>query len=668
MRRLHGFAKPRDRIVYGVTDAPTSHRATAFGHIPALDGLRAVAVLSVVGYHYGMFGLDGGFLGVDLFFVLSGFLITSLLLNEADSTGRVSLKAFWVRRFKRLMPAALVMLIAVSIWAAFKAEAIQLDSFRWDFIATLGYVANWRFIYSGQSYFQQFSQASPVRHAWSLAIEEQFYVVWPLLFAIIYRARRKLMLAGIALAAIAASGIWMAVLYDPNNVSRVYYGTDTRASQLLVGVLLAIIVATGKVRLSNFLANVLNAVSLAVVLGAMFVISDQNKDLYRGGLVAFAVVAAVLLFSATQLQSGPIHFVLCSAPVQFVGRISYGLYLWHWPIQIMLTEQNTDLHGWTLTAFRLLVSFAVTYVSYRLVEMPLRYSKWSGWMTWRSLVILPVTLLSVAGIIIVGTLGGKDRPAYMDATPGDVMTASTLRPLITTTTVLGDVPLGRVALMGDSVAASLQDGFANVAAQLGIDFLGVARPGCASIHGDPGSRGGVLAIGSKCDAGLDHFVETKIIEPKLDTILWMSSWEAGDRIVDGVYYASNTPEHRAMLMRQFKQMVDKITVNGAKVVFLTYPPAIDHDNELDRFQNAEEHAASDDLNDFYFDFAKKYPNQATVLDFSKIACPNGYPCPTSIDGVKIRPLDGRHFTVESSEFLARPVFAELQAVLNAAFR
>lgn len=205
---------------------------TSFGHIPALDGLRAVAVLSVVGYHYGMFGLSGGFLGVDLFFVLSGFLITSLLIAEADSTGRVNLKAFWVRRFKRLMPAAIVTITAVAVWAAFEVDAMQLSSIRADLLATLGYVANWRFIYSGQSYFEQFSLASPVRHAWSLAIEEQFYVVWPVLFAVIYKWRRKLILAGVAAIAAIASAIWMAAIFDPDNISRVYYGTDTRASHL----------------------------------------------------------------------------------------------------------------------------------------------------------------------------------------------------------------------------------------------------------------------------------------------------------------------------------------------------------------------------------------------------------------------------------------------------
>jgi peptidoglycan/LPS O-acetylase OafA/YrhL len=641
---------------------------TSFGQIPALDGLRAVAVLSVVGYHYGMFGLSGGFLGVDLFFVLSGFLITSLLIAEADSTGRVNLKAFWVRRFKRLMPAALVTITAVAIWAAFEVDAMQLSSIRADLLATLGYVANWRFIYSGQSYFEQFSLASPVRHAWSLAIEEQFYVVWPVLFALIYKWRRKLILAGVVAIAAIASALWMAAIFDPDNISRVYYGTDTRASQLLIGVLLAVVVSGGHLKLGNVSANVLSVGSLAVVLFAMFTVSDQNENLYKGGLVLFAVAAAVLLFTSSHLRSGPLHFILCSAPFQFVGRISYGLYLWHWPVQIMLTEHSTDLIGWQLTALRLVVSFAITYVSYRLIEMPLRYSKWSGWMTWRSLVILPVTLAVAAGVILVSTSGAKDKPAYMDATPGEVITATTIAPLITTTTVLGDVPLGKVLLIGDSVAASLQVGFAQSAAEQGIEFQSLTRPGCAIIRGQPAADGQPLAVGFNCEEGLEQYLRESILPAGAKTILWMSTWEGGSRILGDVYYEAGTSEFVAMQLREFKRSIDVITSQGARVIFLTYPPAIDYDNELGFYQNAEGRKMQAALNDFYVAYAKKHPKQSAVLEFSEIACPGGYPCVTTLDGIKLRPRDGRHFTDESSKYLGLKMFPALQRVLNSNFR
>ena len=650
-----------------MSETQNAHPPATFGHIPALDGLRAVAVLSVIGYHYDMFGLRGGFLGVDLFFVLSGFLITSLLITEADISGRVSLKAFWVRRFKRLMPAAIVMLIAVSIWAALKVDSMQLATVRSDFLATLGYVANWRFIYSGQSYFEQFTLASPVRHAWSLAIEEQFYVVWPLLFTIIYRVRRKWLLAAIVTTAIAASAIWMAVLFDPNNISRVYYGTDTRASQLLVGVLLAVIVSAGRLRISNLTAVALNAFSLAVVVVAMFTIADQDEGLYKGGLLAFAVITALLLFSSAQLKSGPVHFVLCSSPVQFVGRISYGLYLWHWPIQIMITDRSTSFDGWRLTAVRLVVTFVVTYISYRLIEMPLRYSKWPGWMTWRSLVILPATLAVVAAIIGASTLGATSRPAYLDANPGEVITGSTIKPLITTTTVPGDVAIGRVALMGDSLAGSMQIGMAKTAAAMGIDFVSVARPGCASIHGVAGENGKVNPWGYKCDDNLTGFLRNTVLGADAQTILWMSSWEAADRIVDGVYYKAGTPEHHQMLMREFATTVHLITSHGAKVIFLTNAPAIDYDNELQYYVKPEYRVYADNLNKLYFDFAKAHPKTSAVLDFSKIVCPSGFPCPVEIGGLRLRPRDGRHFSDEAAEFISKPMFEELQKVLNASF-
>jgi peptidoglycan/LPS O-acetylase OafA/YrhL len=213
-----------------------------FGYQPALDGLRAVAVLGVLFYHGLVSWWRGGFLGVDVFFTLSGYLITTLLLMERDATSRIDLKGFWIRRARRLLPALFLVTAFVAAYGAFFAEPLELSSLRADSIASLFYVANWRFIFSGQSYFSALLAPSPVKHTWSLAIEEQWYLFWPIVFTLGYkftkfRARNwAIGLLGFA----ALSGLLMAVLYHPgSDPSRVYYGTDTRAQPLLLGAALA---------------------------------------------------------------------------------------------------------------------------------------------------------------------------------------------------------------------------------------------------------------------------------------------------------------------------------------------------------------------------------------------------------------------------------------------
>ena len=210
-----------------------------FQHVPALDGVRALAVLSVMGYHAGVSWLPGGLLGVDVFFVLSGFLITSLLLSEYAKTERISLLSFWGRRARRLLPAMAILLAAMIAWATYLSPATSRGSLRVDSLSTMFYGANWRFITSGQGYFDHFGPQSPLLHTWSVAVEEQFYLVWPLLLLLVVRWRRRGVFT-LAFAGAIASAAWMWVLsVDGASTSRLYYGTDTRALPLLLGCTLA---------------------------------------------------------------------------------------------------------------------------------------------------------------------------------------------------------------------------------------------------------------------------------------------------------------------------------------------------------------------------------------------------------------------------------------------
>ena len=259
---------------------------------PALDGLRAIAVLSVIAYHFGYTWLPGGFLGVDIFFVLSGYLITSLLVREYEATRRIKLGEFWARRARRLLPALLLLLVSVSLWVYWYAPVETWMARRRDLLWTLFYGANWHFIETSQDYFAKYTGTSPLLHTWSLAIEEQFYFLWPLAFfamARVVRSRRWVMVAVCIVAAI-ASATRMATLYGSAGLSRAYYGTDGRAQELLVGVALALVPtwATSLVRRRSVLTGL--GATFALAVGSfLFLLRDRTPFYYPGRISALRV-------------------------------------------------------------------------------------------------------------------------------------------------------------------------------------------------------------------------------------------------------------------------------------------------------------------------------------------------------------------------------------------
>ena len=310
---------------------------------------RALAVAAVFAYHLDLGWATGGFLGVDTFFVLSGFLITSLLLNEYARDKAVSFTSFWARRARRLLPALFVVLIAVAAYAAFIADPSTLDDLRSDMFATLFYGANWRFIDSGQSYFALFSEASPLRHAWSLAIEEQFYLVWPLIvFGCLRLAKgSRRLLAGVCVAGTVASALWMAWLYDSANLSRAYYGTDSHAQLLLVGALLAIVLTRWSPQRPGAVvaSQAAGILAIGIVLVSFVLVDDTDAFMYRGGYLVFAVAVSLLITSVIQPQHTVLRAGLSLAPVVWLGRVSYGIYLWHWPAIVILSPDRTGIEG-----------------------------------------------------------------------------------------------------------------------------------------------------------------------------------------------------------------------------------------------------------------------------------------------------------------------------------
>ena len=305
-------------------------------HQPALDGLRGLAVAGVLFFHGGH--LQGGFLGVDAFFVLSGFLITSLLLVEASERGRISLGAFWARRARRLLPALACVLGAVALYTWLLARPDELATIRGDAFATIGYFANWRAIFNSRDYWSLFRAPSPLDHTWSLAIEEQFYLAWPLLVAVLAigargrHAARRVLVTSVALAL--GSLAWMLVIFDPTNPSRAYFGTDTRVASILVGAALA---AWLRLRGPTRSGAVRGALELSAI-GALVLLtlawtrlSGSSTTLYRGGLFLCALSAACVIAAAVHPRRGPVNHLFSFRPLRALGLISYGVYLWHWP-------------------------------------------------------------------------------------------------------------------------------------------------------------------------------------------------------------------------------------------------------------------------------------------------------------------------------------------------
>lgn len=386
--------------------------------MPALDGLRALAVLAVLFYHADFPWARAGFLGVDLFFVISGYLITALLLNESRRAGTISLLRFWKRRALRLLPNLMVVLAAVAAIAPLAAPD-QNSRLRGDIGAALTYVSNWRLVLQDQSYFEAIGRPPILQHLWSLAVEEQFYLLWPLLLAFGLRKGRKpqKLIKWIVIAA-GASAIAMAMMYSPDgDHSRIYFGTDTRIATILFGAALAFIWRPGQKAVKakwyvGTFKDVVGAAALVALAACVTLFNEFDSFLYQGGFVMVAALGAISV--AVTTRPGPVlGWSLGNGLMRWLGKRSYAIYLWHWPV-FMLTRPQVDiaLDGVPLFALRLAVTFWLAEATYQAVERPLRSGalgrSWtklkSGWAE-RSprLVVTSVATFSLP-VLIMGTV------------------------------------------------------------------------------------------------------------------------------------------------------------------------------------------------------------------------------------------------------------------------
>ncbi|MEY3494396.1 MAG: hypothetical protein RL413_1814 [Actinomycetota bacterium] len=346
-------------------------RPRTSAHHPGLDGVRAVAVLAVLVFHAEREWLPGGFLGVSLFFTLSGYLIVNLLVSELERSGSVSLRAFWARRLRRLAPAATIVILAVVALSSWLSSSLEQGRIRGDAVAAASYAANWRAIAADNSYAEIFADASPLQHMWSLSIEEQLYLLVPI--AVVVAARIGLRRRGIGVMFAVGAAVSFAIAIASEGFDRIYYGTDTRASELFVGAALACLLGPRLEAWSSSVNRpraVVGPIALVVFVVLCRLADLDSTRLVSGGFTAVALVSAVLCAGA--IVPGILRTVLSWRPLVYIGRISYGVYLVHWPVYVWLDGDRLDLDPIPLFAVRLAVTFAVAALSYRHIEMPIR--------------------------------------------------------------------------------------------------------------------------------------------------------------------------------------------------------------------------------------------------------------------------------------------------------
>jgi peptidoglycan/LPS O-acetylase OafA/YrhL len=560
------------------------------GHQRALDGLRAIAVLAVLLFHAEMGWMGGGFLGVDVFFVVSGFLITSLLVEEWQRDDGIDLRQFWRRRARRLLPALGILLLAVSAFAVlFVPDA--LVRLRSDVTAAIFYVTNWHYILSGQSYFDALGRPPLLQHLWSLAIEEQWYLIWPLVFVVAMRrfggAARRLVVP--VLVAAAASAVWMAVLYRPAaDVSRVYFGTDTHLSALLIGAAAGLCWHPWRARLGGLRhqrgVDAMGLAALAVVVLLMVMWGSQTTVLYRGGFALVALLSVLVVGAAVHPGAWVLSGLLSTRLLVWIGVRSYALYLWHWPVMVVFRQRDL---GWSRPATLALwavLTFALAELSFRLVETPIRRGALgrlrdrlrTATGTHRSMLSSRLQLAGMALVFLIAGLAVRLANAdTVDVAQGGAVQQLELRatpstaPAITAAATTAAVLPRRVAVVGDSQATALVK---NAPAGLGqyLTLSNGAVEGCGL--NDSGTI--VTTAAFRRDFGSCRGFAAKwgtAARQATVTLVTIGAWDVFDVSRNGAIVAFGSPAGDAYLEAQLHSGVAAIEAAGSTVALLEIP-------------------------------------------------------------------------------------------------
>lgn len=638
--------------------------------IPALDGLRAIAVALVLVGHGGIPGVSGGFIGVDVFFVLSGFLITSLLLDELGRTGRIDQTGFWIRRVRRLLPALVLMVLTVAAARGLLPEQ-ALTGLRNDAIAAFLWIANWRFVAQKTDYFTQGAPPSPLQHTWSLGVEEQYYFVWPLLLiavalALAARARRRrswatvgdvrfvaFLVAALGAVASAAAAI---VLVSDGTRDRVYFGTDTRAQALLIGSAAAALLVRDwpslnrgwcliRTRWGRRVARILPVFGLAGLAAATHYATGSAGEFRRGLLVGVAVAAVLVVAPVALEQRGLVARLLAVRPLVWLGTISYGVYLWHWPIFLALNGERTGWSGLPLFAARCGATVALAAASWWLLEQPIR--------RWRParVPLLPLAAATVASaaaitlfVVPVGTGPGLREvglPPGVSAVAAVTPSLPAARP--------GPRDPNRpftVSVFGDSIGWTWMH---YLPPTPGFAFLDHTVIGCSLVRGTPYRYlGQTLEQRSECD-GWPIRWSTQVSQDQPDVaLLIIGRWETVDRVNEGQWTHIGDPTFDAYLNGELERALNIVSANGVRVVVASVPYSRGGEKPDGRLYPEDQPDRVNLWNTMLRKTVGHHPN-VQILDLNKKLCPDGV-YTAKVDGIKVR-SDGVHLTPEGVKWL-----------------
>ena len=639
--------------------------------------MRAVAVALVLADHGGIPGMGGGFLGVDVFFVLSGFLITSLLLDELGRTGRIDLGDFWIRRARRLLPALVLMVLTVAVGRQFfPPEAVA--RLRDDAVAAFFWVANWTFVADKTDYFSQGAPPSPLQHAWSLGVEEQYYIVWPLLLVAVAvllaaRARRRQGLATVGgvrftvflLAVFGALGSAAAAILLASNATRdrVYFGTDTRAQALLVGAAASALLVRDwsalnrgwsliRTRWGKWTARVLPVIGLALLGAAAHYATGSAREFHEGLLIAVAIAAMLVIAPVALDQRGPVAAVLAWRPLAWLGAISYGVYLWHWPIFLVLNGERTGWSGLSLFGVRCAATLAVAGVSWWVIERPVR--------KWRPVL---VPLLPLAGATAATAAAVTLLVVPVSPRPGVGPMSGSLPPGVSPVAVVspsppkGPIPARTVAqrdprrpftvsVFGDSIGWTLMHFLPSTP---GFDFVDHTVIGCSLVRGGPYSYlGQTLDQKSECESWPSRW-RSEIAADRPDAILLIvGRWETVDRVNEGRWTHIGDPAFDAYLTGELGRAVDILSAGGAPLTVANLPYSRRGERPDGSLWPEDQPERVKEWNTL---LSRTIGQRAGVriLDLNKKLCPEGV-YTASVDGIQLR-SDGVHLTQEGVNWL-----------------
>ena len=659
------------------TENPPDRNALRF--VPGLDGLRGVAVLAVMGFHAGLGPVSGGLLGVDMFFVLSGFLVTSLLLSEHARTGTIRLLAFWGRRARRLLPALFVLLIGIGAYARWVGGGVPPAQLRGDALFTLGYAANWHFIASGQNYFVRFGAPSPLLHTWSLAVEEQFYLVWPIIVLVMLRRFGPRGVGWAAAVIGSASAALCAGLYLTGaSIDRLYYGTDTRAQSIMVGAVLAVLVPMTARPAGAGLAQPsrepeserapppwwypnrprriagLGLIGALALLWALHAVRGDGALLYEGGFLLVALCTAAVIASTVELPRAALTRALCFRPLRYTGRISYGLYLYHWPLFLVLDGARTGLTGAALLTVRLGATFGVAALSYRFVELPVpRLATVRRAAPRRAGLVRSFGRLRRAG-------GGGPPHCHCHPRRGGAPDREPPPAHFIGPAGVDAAHPEHALLLGDSLALTLGIGLGDQSRAWGITIDNKSAIGCDL---DPGTTVDVMGTVSPAAGGCPDWRAswTGLVDrerPDVVVVL-LGRWECLDRLWGGRWTHVGESAFDRHLVAELGQVIDIGSAHGAKVALLTLPYIAQTTEQPDGSPwDMNLPSRTDAYNADVRRAVAEHPHQATVIDLNKLLDPGGH-YTSYIRGVRVRSYDDEHISTAGGQLLRATLLPEL---------